>query len=63
MLFVSAGVTTPIVPDSCGTDCNKTIVIDSTSPDEVHFWNSANWDTSNYPDDCTCTLTVQVCYL
>lgn len=46
----------------CGIDCNKTVIITASSPDEITTWNSHNYDVSNYPDDCTCTLTVKVNY-
>ena len=47
-------------PDVCGADCNSTIVIDPSTLDQIYSWQSSGWGVANYPDDCTCTLTVEV---
>ena len=47
-------------PDRCGADCNRTIMIDPSTLDQIYSWQSSGWGVDNYPDDCTCTLTVEV---
>lgn len=44
----------------CGLYCNHTIVITPTTASGTYQWESANWGVTDYPDDCTCILNVQV---
>ena len=44
----------------CGLHCNKTIIIDPTSVDEVYYWASVGWCLKEYNDGCVCVLNVQV---
>ena len=47
---------------TCGNECNKTIVIDASTPlgTNIFDWQSAGWNQYNYTDDCTCILYVEV---
>ena len=47
-------------PPRCGVECNRTITIDSATPSGVYQWESQNWGIGDYPEDCTCTLSVEV---
>ena len=48
------------VPPLCGTECNKTITIDAATASGVFQWQSEGWGISDYPEDCTCMLNVEV---
>ena len=51
--------TSPAVP-YCGVYCNASIVINPWTPSDVFQWESENWGIADYPEDCICTLNVQV---
>ena len=52
--------TTTISAPLCGENCNLTIVLTSYNESGFYQWDSTNWGIGDYPDDCTCTLNVQV---
>ena len=59
---MASSTTTTQIP-YCGLYCNQTIVITPTTASGVYEWESVGWGVTDYPDDCTCVLNVQVALL
>lgn len=57
---IMSTTSSPSAVPHCGVYCNASVVINPWTSSDVFQWESENWGIGDYPEDCICTLNVQV---